>query len=103
MLGFDISRLPQTEDDIDFSDIEAKYQVPFEEGFDTIIVVDNVPIVDESKVEKLFTVMKKIFKNSGEIKENGINMPMEVASETGKLASKGLLNEFFILLHYLIQ
>src|SRR6266536_2375273 len=97
MLGFDISRLPQTEDDIDFTDIEAKYQVPFEEGFDTIIVVDNVPIVDESKVEKLLTVIKKIFKNAGEIKENGIHMPMEKASETGKLTSKGLLNEFFIL------
>jgi translation initiation factor 3 subunit B len=91
MLGFDVSRLPQTEDDIDFSDIEAKYQVPFDEGFDTIIVVDNVPIVDERKVEKLLTVIKKIFKTAGEIKENGINMPMEISSETGNLTSKGYL------------
>ncbi|RGB25416.1 eukaryotic translation initiation factor eIF2A-domain-containing protein [Rhizophagus diaphanus] len=91
MLGFDVSRLPQTEDDIDFSDIEAKYQVPFEEGFDTIIVVDNVPIVDERKVDKLLTVIKKIFKNAGEIKENGINMPMEISSEDEKLYSKGYL------------
>ena len=63
MLGFDTSRLPPTEDDIDYSDIEAKYQVPFEEGFDAIVVVDNVPIVDESKVEKLTKFINKIFFN----------------------------------------
>jgi translation initiation factor 3 subunit B len=92
MLGFDISKLPQTEDDIDFSDIEAKYQVPFEEGFDTIIVVDNVPIVDESKVEKLLKFINKIFKNAGDIKENGVHMPMDADSTTGNLTSKGLSN-----------
>ncbi|SRR6266498_5896407 len=98
MLGFDISRLPQTEDDIDFSDIETKYQVHFEDGFDTIIVVDNVPIVDESKKEKLLKFIKKIFKNVGDIKENGINMPTEVDPATGKLTSKGLVVEFILLI-----
>ncbi|CAG8584432.1 12714_t:CDS:2 [Funneliformis mosseae] len=91
MLGFDISRLPQTEDEIDFSDIESKYQVPYEEGFDTIIVVDNVPIVDESKQEKLLKFIRKIFKNAGDIKENGINMPMDTDPDTGKSTSKGYL------------
>lgn len=102
MLGFDVSRLPQTEEDIDFSDIEEKYQVPFEDGFDTIIVVDNVPVVDESKVEKLLKFINKIFKNSGDIKENGVHMPMEVDPDTGKLTSKGLLNKYplIILLNY---
>ena len=101
MLGFDVSSLPQTEEDIDFSDIEAKYQVPFEEGFDTIIVVDNVPVVDESKVDKLLKFINKIFKNAGDIKENGVFMPMEADPATGKLTSKGLLNEYpLILLNY---
>ena len=91
MIGFDISRLPQTEEDIDFSDIEAKYQVPFEEGFDTIIVVDNVPTVDESKVDKLLKFINKIFKNAGDIKENGVYMPMDVDPTTEKSTSKGLV------------
>ncbi|CAG8453165.1 798_t:CDS:2 [Diversispora eburnea] len=85
------NHLPATEDDIDFTDIEEKYQVPFEEGFDTIIVVDNVPIVDESKKDKLLKFIKKIFKNAGDIKESGINMPMEVNPETGDMTSKGYL------------
>ncbi|CAG8445506.1 7837_t:CDS:2 [Ambispora leptoticha] len=91
MPGFDINKLPETEEELDFTDIEEKYQVPFEEGFDTIIVVDNVPIVDESKKDKLFKFITKIFKQAGDIKEGGINMPMEVDPETEKLTSKGYL------------
>ncbi|CAJ0751189.1 13004_t:CDS:10, partial [Entrophospora sp. SA101] len=88
----DINGLPQTEEEIDFTDIEEKYKVSFEKGLDTIIVVDNAPVVDQSRVAKLLTFIKKIFKNVGEIKENGIFMPMdpEPEPETGKLKSRGL-------------
>jgi len=91
MTAFDVNNLPASEDEIDYSDIEAKYQVPFEEGFDNIIVVDKVPIVEESKKDKLFRTMRKIFRTAGvgEIKEGGISMPMDLNAETGKLASKG--------------
>ena len=91
MTAFDINNLPASEDEIDYSDIEAKYQVPFEEGFDNLIVVDKVPIVEESKKDKLFRTMRKIFRTAGvgEIKEGGISMPMDLNAETGKLASKG--------------
>ncbi|CAG8605975.1 5784_t:CDS:2 [Acaulospora morrowiae] len=92
MPSFDLTKqLPQTEDEIDFTDIEEKYQVPIEEGFDTIIVVDNVPIVDDSKKEKLLKLIRRIFRNAGEIKEGGIDMPMEVNPETGVLTSKGYI------------
>ncbi|KAG9292843.1 hypothetical protein G9A89_016205 [Geosiphon pyriformis] len=91
MPEFDLDKLPETEEELDFTDIEEKYQVPFEEGFDTIIVVDNVPIVDEIKKDKLFKFIKKIFKTAGDIKEGGIDMPMEIDPETGKLTSKGYL------------
>ncbi|CAJ0825566.1 4997_t:CDS:2 [Entrophospora sp. SA101] len=92
MPSLDINGLPQTEEEIDFTDIEEKYKVSFEKGLDTIIVVDNAPVVDQSRVAKLLTFIKKIFKNVGEIKENGIFMPMdpEPEPETGKLKSRGL-------------
>ncbi|RIB12395.1 eukaryotic translation initiation factor eIF2A-domain-containing protein [Gigaspora rosea] len=53
--------------DLDFSDIEEKYKVPFEEGFDPIIVVDNAPTADESKKDKLLKFIRKIFKNAGNV------------------------------------
>jgi translation initiation factor 3 subunit B len=71
--------------DIDFSGIEAKYAINIPETFENIVVVDNVPIVDGSKDEKLLSVIKKIFKSAGSIKEKGIFMPKDPV--TGK--SKG--------------
>ncbi|KAI8901054.1 eukaryotic translation initiation factor eIF2A-domain-containing protein [Globomyces pollinis-pini] len=72
--------------EIDFSDIEEKYKVVVPTTFDNIVVIDNLPVVDGSKEEKLINVVKKIFKNVGTIKENGIQMPM---GPNGK--SKGFL------------
>ena len=88
MARFDINDLPEHEDDLDFSDIEERYQLSFEEGFDNIVVVDNIPLVDETKEEKLLQFLRKIFKNVGEIRENHFVMPKAV-NEKGKLMSKG--------------
>ncbi|KAJ3287790.1 Translation initiation factor 3 subunit b [Borealophlyctis nickersoniae] len=65
------------ESEIDFSDIEAQYAVDVPTTFDTAVVVDGVPIVGEAKMEKLITVIRKTFKNIGDIKENGIHMPRD--------------------------
>jgi translation initiation factor 3 subunit B len=73
-------------EDIDFSDIEAKYKIDVPETFDNVVVVDNVPIVDHTKEEKLLNVIRKVFKNIGTIKENGIYMPK---GDDGK--SKGFM------------
>ncbi|RKO88116.1 hypothetical protein BDK51DRAFT_38712 [Blyttiomyces helicus] len=39
-------------DEIDFSDIDARYKVDMPLNYDTVVVVDNAPIVGESKVER---------------------------------------------------
>ncbi|KAJ3270097.1 Translation initiation factor 3 subunit b [Terramyces sp. JEL0728] len=70
--------------ELDFSDIEAKYAVDVPTTFDNIVVVDNVPVVDETKEEKLLKVIKKIFSSAGAIKD--ITMPK---NPNGK--SKGFL------------
>jgi hypothetical protein len=48
---FDPKNFPETEEDIDFTDIEQAYPLPEDAGFDSIVVVDNVPVVDQSKEE----------------------------------------------------
>lgn len=85
---FDPKNFPDTEEDIDFTDIEQAYPLPQDQGFDSLVVIDNVPVVDQSKEEKLLTVLKKLItKAAGPIKENGLLMPVE--NKDGKRVSKG--------------
>ncbi|KAI8084466.1 WD40-repeat-containing domain protein [Halteromyces radiatus] len=91
MPGLDFRNLPEREEDIDFSDIYEKHTVTQEDDFNTIVVVDGAPIVDEAKEEKLLTVLKKLFtKGAGDIKDGGIWMPMS-PNDAGKMESKGYL------------
>ncbi|KAJ3011033.1 Translation initiation factor 3 subunit b [Thoreauomyces humboldtii] len=77
----------EEEEDIDFTDIEERYRVDLPKGFDTVVVVDNVPKVGEAKKDKLLSVIRKIFREVGQIKENGVHMPMD--AKTGE--SKGYI------------
>ncbi|KAI0068380.1 translation initiation factor eIF-3b [Artomyces pyxidatus] len=70
-------------DEIDYTDIEEKYQVKFEEGFDNILVVDGVPIIDKSKLDRLLTKIAKEFTRKGAaIKSEDISVPWN--ESTGK-------------------
>ncbi|RXW24785.1 hypothetical protein EST38_g1094 [Candolleomyces aberdarensis] len=78
----------QNADDIDFSDIEAKYNVQFDDGLDNIIVVDGVPRIDESRREKLLTKIAREFSRRGiSVKPDTMFMPWDTTE--GK--SKGFL------------
>ncbi|KAF9929867.1 Translation initiation factor 3 subunit b [Linnemannia zychae] len=94
MQPFDLNNLPETEEDIDFSDIEEKYNQLFfqeqEEVFDNVIVVDHLPVVNEAQEEKLIRFLRKIFRNVGEIRENYYTMP-KAMNENGVLMSKGFM------------
>ena len=52
-------------DDIDFSDLEEKYEADV--GLDNYIIVDGAPVAPESKVPVLTKVLKKLFSTVGEI------------------------------------
>ena len=53
-----------------------RYNVHLEEGFDHILVVDGVPIIDKSKLEKLLSKIAKEFTRKGAaIKVDDISMP----------------------------
>ncbi|KAN0109913.1 Eukaryotic translation initiation factor eIF2A domain containing protein [Russula decolorans] len=72
---------------IDFSDIEKKYQVRLEDGFDNILVVDGVPVIDKSKLEKLLTKIAKAFTRKGAaIKPDDIFVPWNEAGKSNGYA-----------------
>ncbi|KAI9155966.1 Translation initiation factor 3 subunit b [Blastocladiella emersonii ATCC 22665] len=75
---------------LDYSDLEAQFAVPEVDHFETVLVVDGVPVVDEAKRDKLFSVIRKQFAKEGvRIKEHGFDMPMAATGKGGKLMSKG--------------
>ncbi|KAJ7225418.1 eukaryotic translation initiation factor eIF2A-domain-containing protein [Mycena pura] len=68
---------------IDYSDIEAKYQVHYEDSLDNTLVIDNVPVIDKSKQEKLLArICKEISRKGVPAKPEDIYMPWNDA--TGK-------------------
>lgn len=74
-------------DDIDFSDLEAKYSVKSNLGLDRYVVVDGAPIAPESKIPILIKVLRKLFSSVGEIApdEEGIHMPLKDGKSQGFL------------------
>lgn len=63
-----------------------RYKVELEEGFDNILVVDGIPVIDNSKLEKLLAKISKEFgKKGSKISPDDIFVPFD--EKTGK--SKG--------------
>jgi hypothetical protein len=72
---------------LDFTDLEEEHAFPYEEGFDSVILVDNCPIVKEDeKKGKLINYLRRTFSAHGRIKDDGIYMP---EGEDGNLVSHG--------------
>ncbi|KAJ8444176.1 hypothetical protein Cgig2_030996 [Carnegiea gigantea] len=90
-LGVDLSqvdwdsiRLPPGEDFgvvSDDDDLMEEETLEFDQGFGNIVVVDNLPQVPKEKFEKLETVIRKIYGQIGVIKEDGLWMPTDPATE----------------------
>ncbi|ORX34361.1 eukaryotic translation initiation factor eIF2A-domain-containing protein [Kockovaella imperatae] len=75
----------QAELDAGFADIELKYAVDTQQGFENVIVVDNTPIVDDSKKDLLLKRLREKFVNSGApIEEDRIQMPWDDEAKTNK-------------------
>lgn len=62
-------------------DVVQEENLEFDSGFGNIIVVDNLPVVPKEKFEKLVTVVRKIYSQIGAIKEDGLWMPVDPATE----------------------
>lgn len=77
------------DDYLEFDDLEDRFYVEQEEGFDNIVLVDGCPKVPEAKKAVLLRVLNKLFSSCGVVKEDGIVMPMEEKKEG--LTSKGYM------------
>jgi translation initiation factor 3 subunit B len=71
------------EQEIDFSDLEAKYATSPDDGLEAFVIVDGCPIIPESKVAALSKVLKKLFNSVGTVKEDGFFMPVEGGKTKG--------------------
>ena len=56
--------------------------VQSESGFGNIIVVDNLPVVESAKYDKLRVVVQKIFSQIGSIREGGLFLPRDDEGKT---------------------
>jgi translation initiation factor 3 subunit B len=64
------------EDDLDFSDLREKFEVSLESGYDTFVVIDGLPKVNEEQKSKLVKFLLKKLNTVGRTREDLIYMPM---------------------------
>jgi hypothetical protein len=69
------------EDELDFSDLREKLEVQLESGYDTFVVIDGLPEVNEEQKPKLVKFLLKKLNTVGKTREDLIYMPM---GEDGK-------------------
>ena len=56
--------------------------VQSESGFGNVIVVDNLPVVESGKYDKLRVVLQKFFSQIGSIREGGLFLPQDEDGKT---------------------
>ncbi|OLN90318.1 Eukaryotic translation initiation factor 3 subunit B [Colletotrichum chlorophyti] len=69
------------EEEIDISDLREKYEVQLEQGYDTFVVIDGLPEVNEEQKPKLVKFLLKKLNTVGKTREDLVYMPM---GENGK-------------------
>jgi translation initiation factor 3 subunit B len=80
--------LPDPEDDeydeeeLDFSDLQEKYQVQLQQGLDTFVVVDGLPPVNEERKGKLIKFLLRKLNSVGRTSEDRIYMPIGESGES---------------------
>ncbi|KAI5286616.1 Translation initiation factor 3 subunit b [Ascosphaera aggregata] len=68
--------------DIDFSDLKEQYEVRLEEGLDSFVVVDGLPIVTESNKGKLIKFLLKKLNSVGHTTDDAIYMPLNAENKS---------------------
>jgi translation initiation factor 3 subunit B len=63
-------------DEVDISDLREKYEVQLDEGYDTFVVIDGLPAVNEDQKPKLVKFLLKKLATVGKTREDMIYMPM---------------------------
>jgi translation initiation factor 3 subunit B len=62
-----------------------RYAVDAQDGFENVVVLDNIPIVDEGKRQKLIERLRQAFDKAGAgLSEENIQMPWDDQAATNK-------------------
>lgn len=70
------------EDELDFSDLQEKYQVQLQQGLDTFVVVDGLPKVTEETKPKLIKFLLRKLNSVGTTAEDRVYMPVAEGGQT---------------------
>lgn len=80
----------------DIEDLLEEPEARLETSFSNVLVVDNLPVVDEAKYAKLANVINRIFSNFGELAVDGLYMPMDDSKNTqGYVYQEMLFHTYF--------
>ncbi|GLI74515.1 translation initiation factor 3 subunit b [Penicillium ochrochloron] len=66
----------EEEEEIDFSDLKEQYEVKLEEGLDTFVVIDGLPVVPEDSRQKLVKFLLRKLNTIGHTSEDAVFMPL---------------------------
>ncbi|OJJ43223.1 hypothetical protein ASPZODRAFT_103646 [Penicilliopsis zonata CBS 506.65] len=66
----------EEEEEIDFSDLKEQYEVKLEEGLDTFVVIDGLPVVPGDSRQKLVKFLLRKLTSVGNTSEDAIFMPL---------------------------
>ena len=69
-------------EDEDIEDLLEEPEAHLDTSFANVLVVDNLPVVDEAKYGKLSNVINKIFSNFGDLVQDGLYMPFDDSKMT---------------------
>lgn len=83
------------ESTVDFTDLDDAYQVRLDEGLDSFVVIDGLPVVpDDSKAKLVKFILRKL-NSVGKVKDDGVHMPVGDDGKTeGYVAAFGRAEDF---------
>eukprot|EP00026_Physarum_polycephalum_P004618 Phypoly_transcript_04640.p1 GENE.Phypoly_transcript_04640~~Phypoly_transcript_04640.p1 ORF type:complete len:690 (+),score=161.86 Phypoly_transcript_04640:38-2071(+) len=75
-------RVSHYDEEEDIEDLLGEPEAYLDTSFANVLVVDNLPVVDETKYAKLANVINRIFTNFGELAQDGLYMPFDDSKMT---------------------
>lgn len=73
-------------------DLKAQYEVKLEEGLDTFVVIDGLPVVPEESRQKLIKFLLRKLNAVGHTSEDAIFMPVNDKNMSEGYVCNGSLN-----------
>jgi translation initiation factor 3 subunit B len=70
------------DEELDFSDLQEKYQVQLQQGLDTFVVADGLPKVTAEQKPRLIKFLLRKLNDVGKTREDLVYMPISKGGQT---------------------